>query len=550
MWFYKIMMMGLKIKRRSIVFKKSITLLALILFIMFPVRAQAYDFDGAIDENGKIVKGTEEDVDLSNYTIIDGVFNGEVKARDIEGGTFYGDVDAYSITGGTFYGKVVALNITGGTFYDDVNVNEEATISGGTFNKYVYTSFTEISGGTFNHTVLVTGGSVTGGTFNKLQACPAGTKGCTIKDCVITGILELLETPWTDVPKIKMYNVTLQTKGHVSIIGLDENCYKDAFSSETDEKLSVMMSNAPARYLPISCLKQGQMDKLTIAFDANGGTGQMESYWNYVHGNIQLPYSTFTKAGTEFKEWNTKPDGSGKAVKENMFFYTGIDHKKDDVITIYAQWKDGSTGKADDTENAEGKGTNNDSVKPQDGGKTTETGKSQENNNTDETGKSQDNGITSTPGKQESKALKKGDKITLASGTYRLTAVSKKQITAEFYSAPKNKAKITIKSSFKKNGKTIKVTSIRAKAFFGNKKVTNVTIPDTVTNIGSKAFYNMKSAKTITINANKKLKIGKGAFQKMKKGSVINIKGLKKKEKEKIVKKVVKEITKKNTKVK
>ena len=91
---------------------------------------------------------------------------------------------------------------------------------------------------------------------------------------------------------------------------------------------------------------------------------------------------------------------------------------------------------------------------------------------------------------------------------------------------------------------------IRSKAFSGNNKVTSVTIPNTVTNIGSKAFYNMKSAKTITINANKKLKIGKGAFQKMKKGSVINIKGLKKKEKENLVKKVVKEITNKNTKVK
>jgi hypothetical protein len=292
------------------------------------------------------------------------------------------------------------------------------------------------------------------------------------------------------------------------------------------------------------------MDKLTVAFDANGGTGQMESYWNYVHGNIQLPYSTFTKAGTEFKEWNTKPDGSGKAVKENMFFYTGIDHKKDDVITIYAQWKDGSTGKADNSENTEGKGTNNDSVKPQDGGKTNETGKSQDGGKTNEAGKNQDGSKANASDKQKSKALKKGDKITLASGTYRLTAVSKKQITAEYYSAPKNKSKITIKNSFKKNGKTVKVTSIRANAFSGNKKATSVTIPNTVTNIGTKAFYNMKSAKTITINANKKLKIGKGAFQKMKKGSVINIKGLKKKEKEKMVKKVAKEITKNSTKVK
>ncbi len=53
----------------------------------------------------------------------------------------------------------------------------------------------------------------------------------------------------------------------------------------------------------------------------------------------------------------------------------------------------------------------------------------------------------------------------------------------------------------------------------------------------------------ITINANKKLTVGKGAFQNMKKGSVIKIKGLGKKAKADVVKKVTKQITKKNTKV-
>ncbi len=513
--------------------RKYFTLLAIAFFMMFPLHSQAYDEYSALDENQNIVIGTDEDVQVF-HTIADGTFNGKVTAGNITGGTFNGEV--------IIQGNV---EVSGGTFNGNVYTSEEVKISGGTFNKQVNATFGNITGGDFKGIVLLECGSITGGTFNRLQAIGVSSSvDCTVENCVITGMFEIPETPYNGTRKVRVKNVALQNVTHVSVIGMDEACYKDAFSNETDGKIEVMMSSSPARYLKIQYLRQGLLDQLTVAFDANGGTGQMESYWNYVYGSIQLPKCTFTKAGTEFVEWNTKAGGDGVARKENQFIYTGAEHKKGDVFTVYAQWKDGSTGQTDNTGKGEDAGKTDDTGKGEDAGKTGDTGKG------DDAGKTDDTGKTDTSGQQESKALKKGDKVTLASGTYRITGVSKKQITAEYYSAPANKTKITIVKSFKKDGKTVKVTSVRANAMSGNKKATNVTVPNTVTKIGAKAFYNMKAAKVITINANKNLKVGAGAFQKMKKGSVIKIKGLKKADKTKVTKVVKKQITAKNTSVK
>ena len=87
----------------------------------------------------------------------------------------------------------------------------------------------------------------------------------------------------------------------------------------------------------------------------------------------------------------------------------------------------------------------------------------------------------------------------------------------------KSLKKIKIATVVTIDGVTYKVTSIGAKAFKGNKKITSVVIGKNVKNIGSKAFFNCKKLKKVTINSKKLKKIGKKAFFK-KKGKKITFK--------------------------
>lgn len=75
----------------------------------------------------------------------------------------------------------------------------------------------------------------------------------------------------------------------------------------------------------------------TIRFNANGGVGTMadqtmEFYIkDYINGN------QFTRTGYTFKEWNTKPDGSGTSFADHEVVGDLTD-VNGAVITLYAQW--------------------------------------------------------------------------------------------------------------------------------------------------------------------------------------------------------------------
>ena len=70
---------------------------------------------------------------------------------------------------------------------------------------------------------------------------------------------------------------------------------------------------------------------------------------------------------------------------------------------------------------------------------------------------------------------------------------------------PKNKnaKKLTIPKTIKANGKTYKVTEIKASAFKGMKKLTAITIGANVKTIGKAAFQNCAKLKTITVKTTK-----------------------------------------------
>ena len=87
------------------------------------------------------------------------------------------------------------------------------------------------------------------------------------------------------------------------------------------------------------------------------------------------------------------------------------------------------------------------------------------------------------------------------------------------------KGKVVIADSVKIKGKTYKITSIAAKAFRNNKKITNVVIGTNVTEIGKQAFYGCNNLKKITIKSTKltEKKIGDKAFKGINKKAVIKV---------------------------
>lgn len=73
-----------------------------------------------------------------------------------------------------------------------------------------------------------------------------------------------------------------------------------------------------------------------IDFDANGGTGTMDTIVQDGTESVNLPANVFTNGTYLFDGWNTAADGSGTAIADGETGYTP--GKKD--VTLYAQWKE------------------------------------------------------------------------------------------------------------------------------------------------------------------------------------------------------------------
>ena len=70
-----------------------------------------------------------------------------------------------------------------------------------------------------------------------------------------------------------------------------------------------------------------------ITFDANGGVGEMPMTFVEANSTKTLPAANFSYTYYEFKEWNTKADGSGTAYADK----SDVSFSND--TTLYAQWK-------------------------------------------------------------------------------------------------------------------------------------------------------------------------------------------------------------------
>ena len=109
-------------------------------------------------------------------------------------------------------------------------------------------------------------------------------------------------------------------------------------------------------------------------------------------------------------------------------------------------------------------------------------------------------------------AIQKGQTLEQGALRYQVTATGKDAAVA-VTGVVKKEAAVVIPASITVQGVTFKVTSIAAKAFQNNKKVTSVKVGSSVKSIGNKAFYKCTKLKKLTLGKNVKT-IGAQAFAK------------------------------------
>ncbi len=134
---------------------------------------------------------------------------------------------------------------------------------------------------------------------------------------------------------------------------------KDYFNLETPSKEGYIfdgwtgnISNEYSynNYIPIkniSILKSDTGNKVytanwspinyTIQFNSNSGSGIMDDQFFIYDSPQLLKTNSFTKEDYLFKEWNTKPDGTGKSLTNNQII-NNLTITDGDIITLYAIW--------------------------------------------------------------------------------------------------------------------------------------------------------------------------------------------------------------------
>ena len=80
----------------------------------------------------------------------------------------------------------------------------------------------------------------------------------------------------------------------------------------------------------------------TIAYDANGGSGNVEAQEKTYGTPITIRANEFTAPddGKLFGGWNTKADGSGDTYAPDAVLNGDLSTNKDDTVTLYAIWTD------------------------------------------------------------------------------------------------------------------------------------------------------------------------------------------------------------------
>ncbi len=87
-------------------------------------------------------------------------------------------------------------------------------------------------------------------------------------------------------------------------------------------------------------VEQDAVYSVTVAFDANGGSGVMNSLTVASNVSTSLTSNSFTRTGFIFTGWNTAADGTGTAYADAAdVTQLAAEEYNGQTITLYAQWK-------------------------------------------------------------------------------------------------------------------------------------------------------------------------------------------------------------------
>lgn len=112
-------------------------------------------------------------------------------------------------------------------------------------------------------------------------------------------------------------------------------------------------------------------------------------------------------------------------------------------------------------------------------------------------------------------SVKKGQTATVNNLKYKVTKTGESGAAEVILTANTNKkaASVKIPNTVTINQVTCKVVSVKAKAFYQNRKLKKVILGKNITVIKNKAFYGCKKLKTITIKSKKLKRVGKNAIR-------------------------------------
>ena len=88
----------------------------------------------------------------------------------------------------------------------------------------------------------------------------------------------------------------------------------------------------------VALYAQWEHDSYTIAFDANGGEGEMAAQTVLANETVKLGQCAFSREGYSFAGWNTAADGSGTAYADGAEV-ANLASEDGAAVTLYAQWE-------------------------------------------------------------------------------------------------------------------------------------------------------------------------------------------------------------------
>lgn len=88
----------------------------------------------------------------------------------------------------------------------------------------------------------------------------------------------------------------------------------------------------------VTLTAQAEANTYKIRYESNGGSGKMTDQSMTYDVWKSLKANAFTRAHYDFKGWNTKANGKGKAYR-NKQKVKNLAAEQDDIVTLYAQWK-------------------------------------------------------------------------------------------------------------------------------------------------------------------------------------------------------------------